>query len=499
MVYDLLVIGGGIQGCAVARDAALRGLRVVLLERGDFASGTSSRSSKLIHGGIRYLETGQLRLVREALRERALLLDRAPEYVRPLPFLIPHYAHEGRSSLAVTVGLTLYAALAGHHPLAAHRRMSAAEALALEPSLRAEGLQGASFYWDAQMDDALLCVATAVGAERAGATLQSYAEATALEAPGAAWRAGYRDVDTGEEGSLEARAVVNAAGPWAETIRALAGATRGAGLRRTRGTHVVLPGLTRERALLLTARRDGRVFFVLPWGRHSLVGTTDVDDKTPPERIAATPEDIVYLLEEAARALPAVSTGARPLRVFAGLRSLAQGSAILPWANSREHRILEEGTMLTLIGGKYTTHRSLAERVVDRIVRLTGVSAGRSLTAETPVPGRAEGIASLTARHPGTFAGSGEGSPEIREAEVVHAIRTERARHLEDVLRRRSRLWLDAGAMSAAADPVSRWMKEHLGWSEETRAREVKRVTEPLDREREIVDMALGARQGRIS
>src|SRR6185312_3780193 len=172
MVYDLLVIGGGIQGVAVARDAALRGLRVILLERGDFASGTSSRSSKLIHGGIRYLETGQLRLVREALRERALLLELAPEYVRPLPFLIPHYAHEGRSWLAVSLGLTLYAALAGRHPLAAHRSLTSAEALALEPSLRPDGLGGASLYWDAQMDDAPLCVATAVAADRAGAAMR---------------------------------------------------------------------------------------------------------------------------------------------------------------------------------------------------------------------------------------------------------------------------------------------------------------------------------------
>src|SRR5205085_2051084 len=162
-------------------------------------------------------------------------------------------------------------------------------------------------------------------------------------------RARFRDVETGEEGAAEARAIVNAAGPWAEEIRERAGATRGAGLRRTRGTHVVLPGLTRERALLLTAARDGRVFFVIPWGPHSLVGTTDVDDRTPPERIAPTPDDVAYLLEESARAIPAVAAVAKPLRAFAGLRSLAQGNAILPWANSREHRIVEEGAMLTLI------------------------------------------------------------------------------------------------------------------------------------------------------
>jgi len=485
MIHDVLVIGGGIQGVAVARDAALRGLRVMLLERGDFASGTSSRSSKLIHGGIRYLETGQLRLVREALHERALLLELAPEFVRPLSFLIPHYAREGRSRLAVSVGLNLYAVLAGRHALSAHRSLTTEEALAAEPSLRPEGLRGASLYWDAQMDDALLCVAVAMAADRAGAAMRSYMPVTAVEppAPGrATWRVRYRDADTGEEGAAEARCVVNAAGPWAEDVRALAGIPPRAGLRRTRGSHVVLPALTRARALLLTARRDGRVFFVLPWGRHSLVGTTDVDDGTPPESIQATAEDIRYLLEETALALPGLK--ARPLRAFAGLRSLAQGSAILPWANSREHRIVQEGTMLTLLGGKYTTHRSLAERVVDRVVRLTGARAGRCVTKEAPLPGRAEGIAALSAQHPARLLGA----DGITEAEVAYSIRSERARHLEDVLERRSRLWLDAEAMRHAAEPVSRWMAPHLGWDEPTRGREVKQVLDALDRERAIVE-----------
>ena len=173
MSFDLLVVGGGIQGAAVARDAALRGLAVVLVERGDLASGTSSRSSKLIHGGIRYLETGQFGLVREALRERAILLRLASEFVRPLPFLIPHYRNEGRSALKVGAGLALYAALSGRDPLSRHRAVGAREALELEPSLRPENLQGASLYYDAQMDDALLCIAVAADAERAGAVIHT--------------------------------------------------------------------------------------------------------------------------------------------------------------------------------------------------------------------------------------------------------------------------------------------------------------------------------------
>jgi glycerol-3-phosphate dehydrogenase len=313
--------------------------------------------------------------------------------------------------------------------------------------------------------------------------VKSYTEVVTLGAAGASWRARFRDVDTGEEGELDARCVVNAAGPWAEEIRALAGASRGAGLRRTRGTHVVVPGLTRERALLLTARRDGRVFFVLPWGGHSLVGTTDVDDETPPERIAANPGDIRYLLDEAARAIPALAARGRPLRAFAGLRSLAQGKAILPWANSRELRVVAEGTMLTLIGGKYTTHRSLAERVVDQVVRVSGARAGRCVTGDTPLASRGEAIAKLKARFPG--------AAPVSEAEVVHAIQAERARHLGDVLERRTRLWLDSDAMRSAAGPVSRWMAPHLGWNEAARAREVDRVTRALDGEAAIIDAAL--------
>ncbi len=493
MSFDLLVIGGGIQGAAVARDAALRGLRVILLERGDLASGTSSRSSKLIHGGIRYLETGQLRLVREALRERALLLRLAPEFVRPLPFMIPHYRGEGRSRIAVRAGLALYAAFAGHNPLAEHRMVGASEALALEPALRPEGLLGASLYWDAQMDDALLCVAVAIDAERAGAMVRNYTAVVSLEVAGSAWRARFRDVDTGEEGLAEAPCVVNAAGPWAEEIRALVRPAPGAGLRRTRGTHVVVPGQTHERALLLSARRDGRAFFVLPWGGYALIGTTDVDDSTPPGRVAPDVEDIRYLLEESARVLPRLPASARPLRAFAGLRSLAQGSAILPWANSREHRILEEGTMLTLIGGKYTTHRSLAERVVDRVARLTGARAGRCTTAEAALPGRLVAIEMLTARYPGQLRLND--SLGITEAEVVHAVRNERARHPEDILERRSRLWLDADAMWRATARVAAWMAPHLGWDEAARGREAERVASALDREAEILDAAMeGAR-----
>ena len=492
MKYDLLVVGGGIQGAAVARDAALRGLAVLLLERGDLASGTSGLSSKLIHGGISYLETGQFRLVREALRERALLLELARDYVRPLPFLIPHYRGEGRSRLLIRIGLGLYAAFAGRHRLAAHRALTAAEALGLEPSLEPKGLDGASLYWDAQMDDAPLCIAVAIAAERAGATLRTYTALVRLAPDGPAWRARFRDTVTGEEGEAWARCVVNAAGPWADEVRALAHPSARAGMRRTRGTHVVLPALTRERALLLTARRDGRALFVLPWGAYSLIGTTDADDDAPPGRVAPRPEDVRYLLQEAARALPAFGRSRRPLRAFAGFRSLVRAGAGKPWRNTREHRIVEDGTLLTIFGGKYTTHRSLAEHVVDRAVRLTGVRVGRCATATDPLPGtRADAVAQLRRVHPALLS-VGEGI-EIAEAEVVHAVRDERARHLDDVLLRRTRLWLDGEAMRRAAAPVAEWMAAHLGWDEAARGREVRAVRDTLAEEDRIIEAAMAA------
>jgi glycerol-3-phosphate dehydrogenase len=481
-IVDILVVGGGIHGAAVARDAALRGLSVTLLEAGDFAWATSSRSSKLVHGGIRYLETARFGLVREALRERSILLETAAAFVRPLRFMIPHYWGEGRPAPWISLGLRLYAAFAGRHPLAGHERVGPGETLDLEPGLRSDGLGGAFLYWDAQMDDALLCVSTAVGAVRAGADVRNHTRVTSLRREGRAWRAGYRDAIDGTEGEAEARFVVNAAGPWADEVRAIGLGASAPSMRRTRGTHVVLPALTRAHALLLTARRDGRVFFVLPWGRHSLIGTTDVDDAVPPCEVAPPAEDIRYLLEEGARVLPAARDGRRPVRAFAGLRALVRGTSGRPWANTREHRLVVEDGMATIVGGKFTTHRSLAERVVDLAARALGRPAGACRTATTPVGAeRADSIGALRARHP-QWLDLGDGQL-ISEAEVVHAVTVERARRLEDVLLRRTRLWLDSRALRRAAEPAAGWMTPLLSWSDERRRAEVEALARTLDGE----------------
>lgn len=481
-IVDLLVVGGGIHGAAVARDAALRGLSVALLEANDLASATSSRTSKLVHGGIRYLETGQFGLVREALRERAILLETAAPFVRPLRFLIPHYRGEGRPEAWISLGLFLYSAFARGHRLTEHGRLSRDEALALEPGLRPEGLTSASFYWDAQMDDALLCVAVAVDAARAGADVRTYSRVTGLKREGSSWRARFRDSLDGTEGDLEARFIVNASGPWADDVRGMALETPSPSVRRTRGTHIVLPGLTRSHALLLTARRDGRVFFVIPWGGFSLIGTTDVDDAVPPAEVAPPADDIRYLFDESARAVPAARDGRRPVRTFAGLRALARGAAGRPWTNTREHRLIAEPGMVTIVGGKFTTHRSLAERVVDVAARATGRPVGPSRTAALPLgAGREAAIASLAAGHPGAQ-DLGEGQT-IREAEVAHAVRNEKARRVEDVLIRRSRLWLDGRALRRAATPTAAWMAKLLKWSPERTRGEAEAMTRALEDE----------------
>jgi glycerol-3-phosphate dehydrogenase len=496
-LHDILVIGGGIHGAAVARDASHRGLDVLLVEKGDVASSTSSRTSKLIHGGLRYLETGQLRLVRESLRERAILMRTAPEFVRPLPFLMPHMAGRGRSRRWVKLGLWLYRFLAaGPAPSDAReqRAIDAEEALRIAPGLDRTGLRGASLFADAQMDDALLCVAIAVDAERAGATIRTHTEVVALArtVDGSAWRVHFRDRVLGVDGEAEARTVVNAAGPWVDDVRGLAFGHRAPAVRRTRGAHIVLPGAVSEAALLMTARSDGRVYFIVPWGRHTLVGTTDVDDPTDPAVVGPRPEDVRYLLEESAAALPGSLEGARPVRAFAGVRPLARGDAKRPWENSREHRVLEEDGIWSVVGGKYTTHRALAERVVDRMVRAQQWKAGSCVTATLPLKShREESLRRLRADFPRSVELTGGFA--ISEAEVAHAARAEKARCLDDILLRRTRLWLDARALREAALPCATWAAPVLGWSERSRAAEVERLHAMLDREERAIDEGVGS------
>ena len=462
---DLLVIGGGIHGACVARDAALRGLSVTLVEKGDLASGTSSRSSKLVHGGVRYLETGQFGLVREALREREILLRTAPSLVRPLDFVLPFYEGDDRPPWFVRAGLTLYDFLAGSgHPRhVVHERDAL---LAAFPFIPREGLKGGAAFADAQMDDALLVVANAVDAAAAGATVRVGAEVRRLVPVDDLWRASLPDGDV-----IEARVVVNAAGPWVDLVRARATQAPAPSLRLTRGTHVVVPALTRDFALLLFAESDRRVFFVLPWDDYSLVGTTDTDDSAGPDRVAPAAQDVRYLWEEIERRWPHLDPSESTLRVFAGLRPLARSRSDRPWDNSREARLLVEQGLISLVGGKYTTARLLAEHAVDLAVKRLGRSVDACVTRSRALP-------ALTT------------DDAITPEGVARAIDEQFARHVSDILFRRSTLWLDATALRSAAAPVAAHMASRLGWSDAVRQAEIAAVLTQLDAEDRILEEA---------
>ncbi|MBI3848583.1 MAG: glycerol-3-phosphate dehydrogenase/oxidase [Planctomycetes bacterium] len=370
--FDLLVIGGGIVGCGIARDAALRGLSVALVEKDDFAAGTSSRSSKLVHGGIRYLEHGEIGLVREACLERHTLLRIAPHLVRPLPFLMPIRAGGPHGRLAVKVGMVLYDLLASFRNVAPHRMLSRDAAIAAQPALRSEGLRGAALFWDAQMDDARLCLENAIAAADAGAVVANHVEVVALERTnGRVVGASCRDRVAGDTFVVRATRVVNATGPWSDRLRRLESDSAPRILRPSRGAHVLVDRPAPPQALLLRAQKDGRVLFLMPWDGRTLVGTTDVDDAGDPDLVRATDAEVDSLLADASTALTGEPLARRDvLATFAGQRPLvASGASGTVETSRRDHVEVGPGGMITVVGGKYTTYRLMAERVVDRFAR----------------------------------------------------------------------------------------------------------------------------------
>ncbi len=372
--FDLLVLGGGITGAGVALDAALRGLRVALIDKGDFASGTSSVSSKLVHGGLRYLEHLELGLVREALQERRLLLRNAPHLVRPLRFVLPFYRGARVPAWQWRLGLTLYDLLAGAGNLRRSRSLDRRMVRKEFPGLRADALSGGAEFFDAQMDDARLCLEVIKTAAGHGACVANYVEAVAFERRGGTI-AGVRAVDRagGRELLIEARQVVNATGPWVDAVCRLAGDGDGPHVRPTKGAHLVAPGRGPGAAFLLLHPRDGRVFFVLPWLGKTLVGTTDTDEGAPPDDVAATPADVAYLLDGFNHYFDPPLTERALLGHFAGLRPLLCARPADPSSRSREFRVFGSASgLLSVAGGKYTTYRHVAEVVTDEVTRRLG-------------------------------------------------------------------------------------------------------------------------------
>ncbi|MDB4890624.1 MAG: dependent oxidoreductase [Gemmatimonadetes bacterium] len=392
--FDVLVIGGGITGAGTARDAAMRGLRVALVEQSDFASGTSSRSSRLVHGGVRYLEHGQVGLVFESSRERRTLLRIAPHLVRPLPFTWPVYrgARIGRWKLAA--GLTLYDALALFRNVGRHQRLNARGVTSYEPHVSQQRLVGGARYWDSATDDARLTLANVLSAQRAGAVVANHTRVIGMLREGnRIGGASVVDVETGAMVEVRARAVVNATGPWSDKVERLVRSGAASALRGSKGVHVSVPRsrIGNTAALTLTAPQDGRVMFVLPSGAFTIIGTTDTFDDVPPEDVRANERDVAYLLESANHYFPdAALTRSDVVSAWAGLRplALAAGGGSSASAASREHAISEvEPGLVRVTGGKLTTYRSMASQVVDAVQRSLGGAPTKSLTAHEPLVG----------------------------------------------------------------------------------------------------------------
>jgi glycerol-3-phosphate dehydrogenase len=369
--FDVLILGGGITGAGVALDAVLRGFRVALIDKGDFASGTSSVSSKLVHGGIRYLEHGDFRLVYEALHERRRLLANAPHIVHPLRFIIPFYPGARVPPWKYRLGLLLYDLLAGRDNIRRSRPIDLARLRRQARGLNPDGLAGGAEYHDAQMDDARLCLEVLQTAARQGAVLANYVEAVAFERRDGRIAA-VRAVDRvgGRELSLRARVVLNATGPWVDQVCRLAGEEAADHLQPTKGVHLLAPDRGLDSAFLLLHPADGRVFFVIPWLGKTLVGTTDTHFQESPDALQVTGEDIDYLLAGHNRFFQPPLTRADVLGTFVGLRPLVRAGKNDPSAISREFRLFESaGGLISVAGGKYTTYRRTAEVVTDVIAR----------------------------------------------------------------------------------------------------------------------------------
>ena len=524
---DVLVVGGGITGAGIARDAALRGFRTALVDKGDFGGATSSRSSRLIHGGLRYLEHGDFGLVFEAAHERRVLLRIAPHLVRPLPFLFPVYGGARVPAWKLEAGMWLYDALAAFRNVHLHRWLGRKRVARLEPRLRTKGLQGAALYYDAQTDDVRLVLATMRSAAQAGALVANYADATSfLKSDGCVRGAAVRDTLSGRTYSVRALVVVNATGPWVDAVRRRDNADAPPLLRLTKGAHVAVPRarIGHTHAVTLTSPIDGRVMFVLPWGDLSYIGTTDTDEAVSPEDVRASGSDVVYLLRSINAMFPDARLTPRDvISTWAGLRPLlAPARARSASDVSREHRIVEDSSgVITIAGGKLTTYRRMARDTVDRVARQLQRLDGRPLprraaTDRLPLPGgesadlevlaealRARGVpdaqVSHLIRHYGSESAAvlnlvdrdralGEpilaGRPEVW-AEVVHAVEREMAARLTDVLIRRLHLFYEDPAHgNTVSSAVASRLAELLGWDDVRREDEVADYTAEVKRAR---------------
>lgn len=493
--HDLLVVGGGVNGLAVAWNAALAGLTVAVVDKGDWGSGTSSWSSRMIHGGVKYLEKYDVPLVRESLRDREWLLRRAPHLVKPLPFLLPFYRGGVHSKALLRLGMIAYDALSFDKSLPRHKNFSRDELIQMLPGIRRDGLQGASRFYDAQVEYAeRLCVELMLGARSAGATTLNYARVASLTMVGNRVT-GARVVDelTGVEHTVEAKVTINVAGPWADDVVAGTPAATRRWIGGTKGTHlVVAPFEGAPQESMYFESVDGRPMLVIPWLGHYLLGSTDKPYAGDLDTVSADDEELDYILGETNSLFPGARlTRASVLYWYTGVRPLPYVSADKTADITRRHEVHDHSPevegLLTVIGGKLTTFRALAEHALESVGRKTPVGHSRLgeqylpgyATAPTDLPldlslgvatrlhriygGRAGEIAALMQREPET-ARVLDPTTRLLAAEVVFAVRTEEAVHLADVLARRVMVGLEPDLGRGVAREVADLMAGELGW-----------------------------------
>jgi glycerol-3-phosphate dehydrogenase len=493
--WDIAVVGGGATGMGVAVDAASRGLSVVLVEAHDFGKGTSSRSTKLVHGGVRYLEQGNVPLVMSALKERGLLRQNAPHLVHDLAFVVPNYSWWEAPFYGI--GLKLYDLLAGKYGFGASKLLSKEETLERLPGLEADGLTGGVVYYDGQFDDARLLIHLAMTAADHGAALVNYCPATGLlkDADGYVNGLTALDQETGETLTIAARVVVNATGVFTDSVRRMAEPQAEQLVVTSQGIHLVFDRsfLKSDTALMVPRTSDGRVLFVIPWHGHAVAGTTDTPVDAPSLEPRALEEEIEFVLETAGRYLSRPPGREDVLAVYVGLRPLVKGEGKTS-ALSRDHVIHVDGSgLLTITGGKWTTYRHMAEDCVDHAITLGKLPDAECRTKNLRIHGymkEADALGELEvygsdAEAVTTLAEDAELAERLNPelpyiaAEVVWAARAEMARTVEDVLARRMRvLFLNARAAMEMAEPVARLLAGELGRDEAWVGRQVKEFRE---------------------
>jgi glycerol-3-phosphate dehydrogenase len=505
--HDLLVVGGGVNGLAIAWNAALAGLDVVVIDKGDWGSGTSSWSSRMIHGGVKYLEKYDVRLVRESLRDREWLLQHAPHLVKPLPFLLPFFKGGAHSKLLLRLGMIAYDVLSFDKSLPRHKNFSRDELIELMPGIRREGLQGASRFFDAQVEYAeRLCVELMLGARGAGATALNHTRLASLTMAGNRVT-GARLVDqlTSEEYHVRAGVTINVAGAWADDIVAGTPAADRRWIGGTKGTHLVVDefeGAPHE--AMYFESEDGRPMLVIPWLGRYLLGSTDEVFSGDLDTVHADDAEIAYILAETNRLFPTAElTPASVLYSYTGVRPLPYVDAERTADISRRHEIHDHAPevegLLTVVGGKLTTFRALSNHAMKAIGRKTSVRAiGRPLLKDQFLPGSAARTVTLSDRVPTDVAQRlirvyGARAADIDDliaadptgltildpttlliaAEVTFVVRTEQALRVADVLSRRTMVGLDADLGRGAAPAVARIMANELGWDEARTGREL--------------------------